>query len=179
MKTKLHFFLFIVFSILLIASVVGCGESYTQEDLDAAFTVTNLSISPDDVEPGRTVTISATVTNSGGSQGDYIAILKINSSGVETKSVALNAGESQVVSFTVVKTSTGNYTVKLGGLAGTFTVTDTTPKPTSDCTCYSYTLKRNIPCEQATAICRDGTCSISKSRSGTCSHHGGVARWID
>jgi hypothetical protein len=50
---------------------------------------------------------------------------------------------------------------------------------TSDCTCYSYTLKRNIPCEQATAICNDGTCSTSKSRSGTCSHHGGVKRWID
>ena len=49
----------------------------------------------------------------------------------------------------------------------------------SDCMCYSYTLKRYIPCEQATAICRDGTCSISKSRSGTCSHHGGVARWIN
>lgn len=49
----------------------------------------------------------------------------------------------------------------------------------SDCTCYSYTLKRYIPCEQATAICRDGTCSISQSRSGTCSHHGGVARWIN
>jgi hypothetical protein len=49
----------------------------------------------------------------------------------------------------------------------------------SDCRCYSYTLKRYIPCEQATAICRDGTCSISASRSGTCSHHGGVARWIN
>ena len=47
------------------------------------------------------------------------------------------------------------------------------------CTCYSYTLKRYIPCEQATAICRDGTCSISQSRSGTCSWHGGVARWIN
>jgi len=150
-----------------------------QQKAQASFTVTNLSISPDDVEPGKTVTISATVTNSGGSPGDYIAILKINSSEVETKSVVLNAGESQVVSFTVVKASTGNYIVEIGGLAGTFTVTDTTPKPTSDCTCYSYTLKRYIPCEQATAICRDGTCSISKSRRGTCSHHGGVARWLD
>ena len=29
----------------------------------------------------------------------------------------------------------------------------------------------------ATALCRDGTYSFSKSRRGTCSHHGGVARW--
>jgi hypothetical protein len=30
----------------------------------------------------------------------------------------------------------------------------------------------------ATAKCRDGTYSYSKHASGTCSHHGGVARWI-
>lgn len=30
----------------------------------------------------------------------------------------------------------------------------------------------------ASAICRDGTYSFSQSRSGTCSHHGGVARWL-
>lgn len=29
----------------------------------------------------------------------------------------------------------------------------------------------------ATALCRDGTYSFSQSRRGTCSHHGGVARW--
>ncbi len=30
----------------------------------------------------------------------------------------------------------------------------------------------------ATAICRDGTYSYSKSRRGTCSHHGGVKKWL-
>ena len=30
----------------------------------------------------------------------------------------------------------------------------------------------------ATALCRDGTYSFSKSRRGTCSHHGGVAKWL-
>jgi hypothetical protein len=30
----------------------------------------------------------------------------------------------------------------------------------------------------ATAECADGTYSFSQSRSGTCSHHGGVARWL-
>jgi hypothetical protein len=30
----------------------------------------------------------------------------------------------------------------------------------------------------ATAKCRDGTYSYSLHASGTCSHHGGVARWI-
>ena len=58
-------------------------------------------------------------------------------------------------------------------------ITPPSSNPTSSCTCYSYTLDKYIPCDQATAICRDGTCSISKSRSGTCSWHGGVARWIN
>jgi len=30
----------------------------------------------------------------------------------------------------------------------------------------------------ATAQCRDGTYSFSQSHRGTCSHHGGVARWL-
>ncbi|MBT2187210.1 DUF3761 domain-containing protein [Sphingobium nicotianae] len=30
----------------------------------------------------------------------------------------------------------------------------------------------------ASAQCRDGTWSFSESRRGTCSHHGGVARWL-
>lgn len=30
----------------------------------------------------------------------------------------------------------------------------------------------------ATAQCRDGTYSFSQHRSGTCSHHGGVAQWL-
>lgn len=30
----------------------------------------------------------------------------------------------------------------------------------------------------ATAVCRDGTYSFSQSRSGTCSSHGGVSRWL-
>lgn len=29
----------------------------------------------------------------------------------------------------------------------------------------------------ATALCRDGTYSFSQNRRGTCSHHGGVAKW--
>jgi uncharacterized protein YgiM (DUF1202 family) len=36
----------------------------------------------------------------------------------------------------------------------------------------------NSPPAGATALCRDGTYSFSRSRKGTCSHHGGVARWL-
>ena len=36
----------------------------------------------------------------------------------------------------------------------------------------------NRPPAGATARCRDGTYSFSRSRRGTCSHHGGVAAWL-
>jgi resuscitation-promoting factor RpfB len=45
-----------------------------------------------------------------------------------------------------------------------------------------HTVKRPENCtaapQGATAQCRDGTYSSSQSRRGTCSHHGGVARWL-
>ena len=36
----------------------------------------------------------------------------------------------------------------------------------------------NSPPPGASARCRDGTYSFSRSRRGTCSHHGGVADWL-
>jgi len=38
--------------------------------------------------------------------------------------------------------------------------------------------RENQPPAGASAQCRDGTYSFSRSRQGTCSHHGGVARWL-
>ncbi len=40
------------------------------------------------------------------------------------------------------------------------------------------TLVAQGPPAGATAQCRDGSYSFSASRRGTCSHHGGVARWL-
>jgi hypothetical protein len=36
----------------------------------------------------------------------------------------------------------------------------------------------SAPPKGATVQCRDGPYSFSKSHRGTCSHHGGVARWL-
>lgn len=45
------------------------------------------------------------------------------------------------------------------------------------------TVKRPETCSSApkgaTAQCRDGEYSFSHSRRGTCSHHGGVAKWLE
>ena len=67
------------------------------------------------------------------------------------------------------------------------TVPATTPGPcaadyyrNSDGVCVHRPIKTQgsaIP-KGATAQCRDGSYSFSQHRSGTCSHHGGVAKWL-
>jgi hypothetical protein len=51
------------------------------------------------------------------------------------------------------------------GLASPAAAQPVTPAPTL------------TPPPAPTAICNDGTPSTSPHRSGTCSHHGGVAQW--
>jgi len=87
-----------------------------------------------------------------------------------------------------VTTDGSGYTVSTAKKCSIATPTPTpkpTPTPTPpigpcnpNCECYSYTLHNDIQCSQAGAICKDGTCSMSRG-SGTCSHHGGVRKWIN
>lgn len=63
-----------------------------------------------------------------------------------------------------------------------------TPSPAQNCPNGTYVNSAgNTVCSPyasnsapagATAQCNDGTYSFSQSRSGTCSHHGGVATWL-
>jgi Protein of unknown function (DUF3761) len=41
----------------------------------------------------------------------------------------------------------------------------------------AHTVSGNVP-SGASALCRDGSYSFSMNHSGTCSHHGGVSRWL-
>ena len=45
--------------------------------------------------------------------------------------------------------------------------------------CIQRPVKKSTAPAGATAKCRDGSYSFSRSRRGTCSHHGGVAQWLD
>jgi hypothetical protein len=48
----------------------------------------------------------------------------------------------------------------------------------SDGNCVHRPENAPAPPAGATAECEDGTYSFSQHRSGTCSHHGGVKRWL-
>ena len=51
------------------------------------------------------------------------------------------------------------------------------PIPTPTTTTQPSPLPTTAPGNGATALCRDGTYSYSKTHRGTCSGHGGVAVW--
>jgi len=88
----------------------------------AAFVATDLVITPDEVDIGERVTISALVTNTGDLTGTYEVILKIDNVVVATKEVTVAGGARQKITFTTSKDVAATYTVNVNGLSGTFTV---------------------------------------------------------
>lgn len=131
----------------------------------ANFVLSNPDITPSAADTGD-IYIYTTVSNTGGTKGNYEIVLRIDGLVNSTRKVTLTSGESTGVLFTVSKAIAGTHAVDINGKLGRFTVTmpataQTTPSRPAG----------------ATALCRDGTYSYSASRSGTCSHHGGVAVW--
>jgi len=95
----------------------------------AAFSVTDLSIRPAEVQPKEAVAITVSVTNTGGAEGSYTTVLKVNGAREAEKSVTIAAGGSQEVAFSVTKEEPGSYTVAVDGLSGKFTVLAPAPPP--------------------------------------------------
>ncbi|MBA7466756.1 hypothetical protein ES707_01946 [subsurface metagenome] len=88
----------------------------------ADFSVSELSIAPEEVSIGENINISVRVTNTGNSSGSYTATFKINGAVEATKEVTLDAGASQKVTFTTAKDVAASYSVDVNGLSGSFTV---------------------------------------------------------
>jgi hypothetical protein len=97
--------------------------------LPAAFSLSELTVSPSEVEPGEAVTVVVTVTNTGGTGGDYSLILEVNGEYEESTDVAIAAGETVSVSFTLSKEQPGTYTLSVNGITASFEVTEPTPAP--------------------------------------------------
>jgi len=88
----------------------------------AAFTTSDLTVSPTEVNIGESVSISVTVTNTGDLIGSHEVTLKINDVVIETKQVSLAGLTSRKVTFTTTGDVDGSYKVNIDGLSGTFTV---------------------------------------------------------
>jgi len=93
----------------------------------AAFRVSDITVSPTEVEVGKEITISARVTNIGEGEGFYTVVLKINDVIEDTKTVTLAGGASTTVEFKVVKEDAGTYSVEVAGLKSAFTLKEAPP----------------------------------------------------
>jgi hypothetical protein len=88
----------------------------------ASFAVSQLSITPAEVNAGEPVTITVRVSNSGDLAGTYKITFKINDAIVATRDVSIAGGTSEFQSFTTTQDVIGTYSVDINGMTGTFTV---------------------------------------------------------
>lgn len=88
----------------------------------AAFTVSDLAVTPEEVEIAQSASVSAVVSNTGDVAGSYKVTLKVNSVTVATKMVTLAGHTSETVTFTVIQGVPGSYKVNVDGLSATLTV---------------------------------------------------------
>lgn len=93
----------------------------------AIFSISNLTITPNQVKAGEPVTISAIVSNNGSQAGRYSVVLRINGLVENITELALPPGGSQATTFTVIKEDGGEYYAELDGLGGSFIVIPLVP----------------------------------------------------
>jgi hypothetical protein len=106
------------------------GELAVFVSKPAEFTVTDLAINPFEAGVGEPILISANVTNVGEEEGSYSANLTINDALKESRAILLSGGNSSIVEFIDIENVEGTYFVEIGGLNGTFTITNVPPPST-------------------------------------------------
>jgi hypothetical protein len=88
----------------------------------ATFEIKNLELSHEEARIGEPVQISIKVENVGGEKGTYTVKLFINGRLEEVREVEVEGGSSKLLTFTMVRTKLGTYTVQVDGITQTFTV---------------------------------------------------------
>jgi len=156
MRRSLLLSLFLAAAILVISGCSAASQADTAKDLEnqttqttatpltttnqttepqtttstgpAVFSVSNMVIKPRDIATGSLFSISVTITNTGGSQGNYDAVLyidevlinleitKITPAETITKNVMVGAGYSEEIIFDSLHLNEGLYTVAVGEL---------------------------------------------------------------
>lgn len=100
---------------------------YPQYARRPIFSVSNLTITPNQVKAGEPVTITAIVSNNGSEAGTYSVVLRINGMVDNIIDLMLSPGASQATTFTIIKDIGGDYYAEVDGLSGTFIVIPLVP----------------------------------------------------
>ena len=149
----------ILFAIILFASLLISNQSLSIENSSIAYTTSNLRLR---AEPSTSSAILVVIPRGGklsivSCDNDWCKVVYGKSSGFVAKKWT---SKSKPAKQSLNHTGDGYY-----NSSGIWV-----PSP-------AYTSDGQPP-PGATALCCDGTYSFSRSRRGTCSHHGGVCRWL-
>jgi hypothetical protein len=104
-------------------NVGGLSGSFTVLT-PAIFSINNLVISPQQVLPGREVSISCSVTNSGEVDDYCPVVLKIDGIPVSSKNVTVSAGSTEIATFSYSNEVIGSYNVEIGALSGILEISE-------------------------------------------------------
>lgn len=117
----------IIVGVLLVAILLVLGACAPAE-----FEVISLVSEPSEVVAGETVSVTAVVKNTGGSEGTYVVMLTLDGVTIETKEVAITPGSSKTVTFSMVKDAPGTYEIGVAGLSLSLVVKPAPTLPEAD-----------------------------------------------
>ncbi|RJS70340.1 hypothetical protein CW714_07470 [Methanophagales archaeon] len=143
---------------LLAAVVLLCSLVAT---VSADVTVTGVTVSPESVEVGENVTITASVENTGNTTETVPIVFKINGEEVKSVNVTVEANATETVECMVAEDEAGTYEVTVNGASASFTVTaPATPTPTPEVTPSPSSSPTPSPTPSPTATITPTTTSV-------------------
>lgn len=109
--------------------IVGVGNLQASFVVIKTIELSNLAVNRTEASVGEPIGISITVKNRSNQTSNYSLSLMINDKVIQTKSGQVEGASSSNVLFEVTEQDEGVYNVQIGGLNGTFTVTEAAPPP--------------------------------------------------
>lgn len=117
--------------VLVILATIAIVMSMSAIASEADVTVTNVKVSPESVEVGENVTMTATVVNVGNTTENVTIVFKVNEEEIESVNVTVAANATKMVECVVARDAVGTYNVTVDDVNATFTVLPIpTPTPT-------------------------------------------------
>jgi hypothetical protein len=110
---------------ILIISVAAAGYFYVSSLSgpslsDSQVQLLDLRVTPAIAVVGDSLRVSVNVSNIGGVNGEYLAVLFLDGAQIQTQTVKLDAGAEQQIQFTITSQTEGTHTVSIGNLQASF-----------------------------------------------------------
>jgi len=106
---------------LVFTGLYACSSP--QPVAPAAITVLTLNVSPQQVQAGGEVSVTAEVANTGGMPGNFDEPLLVNGKQADIKTITIQPGYSKSLAYTLKLDKSGKHTIQLGGRSASVAVT--------------------------------------------------------